>query len=320
MAQLLYLVTLMIRLSLVMIALCAACTDSPAEPEVPAIDPDGEHYGWVIDSLRLGTTDVGHTGINLDLSENLSVDNHVGQVLALILREGDYEEQVHDEFQRRLIDGDIIQLLDLQTVDLLDAERVGLLPSIGVDADGDFSNNWQTPADYAVATAGAPAVGTIEGRMLRVRGGRMPLTLALPGVAEPFVLELHAAGIDAEVTPNWLDGYIGGALSEEDIDRVFLPIVHLSIQAMIDDHCEAGVCESGSVGDSVLDIFDANDDGVVTQQEVRDQPLMRGIFEPDVDLFDENGDYNPNVDGVRDSMSFGIAFTAAPANFDLPMP
>ena len=65
-------------------------------------------------------------------------------------------------------------------------------------------------------------------------------------------------------------------------------------------------------------LFDANTDGTITAKELRTNALIMSLLAPDLDLFDSAGIYNPRVDGVNDSLSFGVGFTAVGAVFDLP--
>ena len=50
--------------------------------------------------------------------------------------------------------------------------------------------------------------------------------------------------------------------------------------------------------------------------ELRNNDLVSSLLSPDVDLFDENGDFNPRTDEVKDALSFGLGFTAVPASFE----
>jgi hypothetical protein len=54
----------------------------------------------------------------------------------------------------------------------------------------------------------------------------------------------------------------------------------------------------------------------VTLAELRDNALLGLLLEPDVDLLDEDGEQHP--DGVPDSVSLGISFTAVPAQYEIP--
>ena len=79
-------------------------------------------------------------------------------------------------------------------------------------------------------------------------------------------------------------------------------------------------CEDGSAGEQVLTLFDANGDCTVTTEELLASDLVDGtIRNPDLDLFDGDSDeFNPNQDGVKDSISLGVGFSAVAGTFDVP--
>lgn len=294
-------------------------SEGPPAPE--AVDPAGLHYTYVVNKIELPTSaaDAIQLGFNLDNSENGRPKNAFGQILSAILGLGDYRERVSDEIDARIAGGELIHLLDVQAVSLEDAERVGFLPFLGDDPDGDPADNWPGPEFYTTTTEGSTAVGTIQGGGLFARRGRLPLAFALPNVPELVVLDLRAAEVAAFITADGMAGAIGGAIIEADIDRVLMPVLQLALQEMVNEDCdENGVCTASSLGQTVLNLFDRDDDGVVTLEEVRDNALIRSLFTPDVDLFDQDGNYNPRADGVKDSLSFGVRFTAVPAEFMLP--
>jgi hypothetical protein len=58
-------------------------------------------------------------------------------------------------------------------------------------------------------------------------------------------------------------------------------------------------------------LFDANDDMVITDEEVRTNPLVQGVLAPDLDLFEANGD--PGQDGEEDALSVGFGFETVKA-------
>ncbi len=63
---------------------------------------------------------------------------------------------------------------------------------------------------------------------------------------------------------------------------------------------------------------DTDTDGTITADELRTNALIMSLLSPDVDLFGSMGNDDPRVDGVNDSLSFGVGFTAVGAVFDLP--
>lgn len=58
-----------------------------------------------------------------------------------------------------------------------------------------------------------------------------------------------------------------------------------------------------------MQVFDTNDDGQLTADEILATPVMRGLFRPDVDT---------DADGVKDAMSFGVGFDCVAATFTAP--
>ncbi len=45
---------------------------------------------------------------------------------------------------------------------------------------------------------------------------------------------------------------------------------------------------------------------------------MGSLLSPDVDRLDETGAFKPRRDGIKDSLSIGLGFTAVPASFSAP--
>jgi hypothetical protein len=56
-------------------------------------------------------------------------------------------------------------------------------------------------------------------------------------------------------------------------------------------------------------------DHIIDVCEVQTNTLLKNIFAPDVQMF-QNGVYKPNPSNTtKDSISIGVGFTAAPASF-----
>lgn len=72
---------------------------------------------------------------------------------------------------------------------------------------------------------------------------------------------------------------------------------------------------------NLVDRMDDCSDGSLTCDcRITPEELIRlfGPY-PDLDLLDETGAFNPGQDGVLDSTSIGIGFTAVPAAFPAPV-
>jgi Ca2+-binding EF-hand superfamily protein len=57
------------------------------------------------------------------------------------------------------------------------------------------------------------------------------------------------------------------------------------------------------------DVFDTNDDGVITVAEMADSAIAQALFAPDLDT---------DGDGDDDGLSFGLGFTCERAQFTAP--
>ena len=55
-------------------------------------------------------------------------------------------------------------------------------------------------------------------------------------------------------------------------------------------------------------MFDANQDGVITEEELRGNAIIQSLLAPDLDLLED--------DGVPESISLGVGFACVGATFD----
>jgi len=296
----------------------AACFSDSAPGQPDAIDPAGVHHTYIVDSITLPETNADANTYALDLDGDGNTENKIGQILALVMSLGDFGQAVNTTIAERITAGELIHLFDVQATSLANAERVGWYPFLGADPDGDASDNWPGPETYTAPVPGEPGAGDITDSVLTAAGGRLPLALILPNTDETIVLQLRAASINADISAGTLSGVIGGAVVGDDIDRVLLPALQLGLQAAVDDSCGTDPCPSNSLGGQILDLFDDNNDGTVSVDELRGDSLVNSLLTPDLDLLDADGDYNPGVDGVNDSLSFAVRFTAVPADFPVP--
>lgn len=72
------------------------------------------------------------------------------------------------------------------------------------------------------------------------------------------------------------------------------------------------------VSEDAIDLYDGDGDCHVSASEIRAGRDSLLLFAPDLDLLDAQGNYAPNQDGVVDSISLGLRFTAVRATFDTP--
>ena len=106
----------------------------------------------------------------------------------------------------------------------------------------------------------------------------------------------------------------GAALTQDEVNQRLIPAMAAGIDEILQRDCPDEPCEPGSQGEQLATFFDDNEDRRMTEEELLSNSLIAStIGNPDLDLFDEDGVYNPRVDGVKDSLSLGVGFTAVPA-------
>ena len=276
------------------------------------IDPMGAHVQYVVDTLTFADPE-RFTPADLDCDGR--ADHQLDALLVAVYQDV-FVTDLEAITQATVDDGRILHLIDVQTTDTFDAIDVGLQMFVGHDDDGDPTDNFTGAEMFSVDDRAptAPLAGYIEEGQIFADLGTIPMQIALPGVDDTFVLELSAGYFEGTITADSLIGTVSGSLTTDEVENGFLPIVHATMVAVIEDECAAG-CPPGSRGELLLDAFDSDNDQVLTLEEVRDNQLIDLLLVPDIDLFDSDGYVNPDCDGVRDSLSFAVGVTAVPAQF-----
>jgi len=321
-----------LRVVVPLLATLAGCESEPLpdachSAPVP-IDPAGTTTVWVVDSVDLPSTatKANQLGFNLDCDEQGRPDNALGQIVATIYS---YESSDLDaEVAALIAEGKLLHLMTLQSTGLVDATGVGLTLQHGIDLDGDPTDNFSGDEPFAVD----PSIwsGTTSGDLvaghLSLRGGELPLGLILPTLDEPVILPIDGARVEADVSGGRIEGRIGGAVPRDAVTFILIPFIYTALQRAIDRDC-TGVatlqhrcgCQAGSFGETLIDLFDEEPTGgdcVISLDELRNNSLASSLLAPDVDLLDQDGVVDPRADGVKDSLSLGIGFTAVPARLE----
>lgn len=293
---------------------CLASEEDPFEPA--SIDPTGTHYQYVVDSLHFATTAVEATrlGSNIDKDENGRIDNAFGHVLVAISGAAQFDL---DEETTTLIDsGQILHLLDVQTTSTDQASGVGVTLLHGKDNDGNPSDNFSGEEVFDVDTAPGSGImaGFVTGGVVNVELGDVPLAVTFPGLDERFIVNLTHTTINATISEDGLSGRLGGVISRREHDEVIMPFLHAGLSRIVSRDCPDGSsCAVGSFGETLVQAFDYDDDNALSFDELRDSNLLKALLSPDLDLFAENGERCIRCDGVKESLSIGVGFTAVPA-------
>jgi hypothetical protein len=126
-------------------------------------------------------------------------------------------------------------------------------------------------------------------------------------------------------------GQINGAVSQTNVNNIFIPNIAQTltqtIQAMAcDPSClqlkqlfdTGGAPDPGCPGMTCKNpdgTCAAKNDNIISVCEVSTNQLIRNVLTPDISVLDANGNYHPNPNGTKDSMSVGFGFEAATAHF-----
>jgi len=297
------------------------------------VDPAGTNTQFVVSELIVPANASQSSAVALDLDGDGIQDNALGGLLGALGSTAGLDLQTGVDEQ--LSAAEFILLANIKATDLGNANKVGTyvffgdnptpaactdpldLTTCGKHLDGaaSFEIAANSPSDAVI-------VGTLAGGDLQAGPGTVSIELPLGGVA--LQLDLIAAHIEASVTDSALtSGKLGGAITATDVDEKLMPAVQSLIADLITENCtpngtDCG-CVAGSSGEQVLGFFDTNNDCMIPLQELNDNSLIDAtIRNPDLDLLDATGAFNPNSDGIDDSLSLGVGFSAVGAAFPLP--
>lgn len=308
-----------------------AARPDAAQPDAASIDapqpPEG-HYQYVFDQIFLPTTATlaNQYSFNVDSDPIGRPDNAFGQILSTIVASSDLDIQAG--MNARIASGDVLDLADVEATSLVAADGVHLRTFLGEDADvppnpADNFSGTETFVIRADSPTDSDVAGVVTAGHFDLGPGE--LTIELVGFAgEPLVVPLIGARVAGDITADGIaNGKLGGGIPEEKLDEVIIPSLAEGLQASIDAECAGAppnCCPPGSSGETLLDLFDENNDCTITLVELQDNSLISSLLAPDVDLLDSNNGnvFSPRTDGIKDSLSLGIGFTAVGANFALP--
>jgi hypothetical protein len=303
-----------------------ACYDDPGA----CVDPTGSDTQYVADTITMPTsaTQAQQLGIDLDGDPQGRPDNALGQILSTLASQGDINLQ--ESINEQVDDGGLILLFNLKATGLTTAVDAGGWIYLGDNPSPEPCTTADPPVcgqhlsgqgtfDVAASSpTDAVLHGDIIGSKLTGGPGKVTLELAL-GDIDPITVNMIGARMEVNVATTALtSGKIGGAVTQAELDNNVLPAIVTVMDESISEDCLGAAptcCTEGSTGETLIDLFDEDDDCAVSLEELRTNDLISSLLSPDVDLLDENGDFNPRVDEVKDSLSLGIGFSAVGASF-----
>jgi hypothetical protein len=210
--------------------------------------------------------------------------------------------------------------------------QVGAKPQDGVDAA--FGSGQQTTELQTVIVEGRGATVVLADQPAQegvfcldatASSSQPPATMAQPveltvglSFLDSVKVHLTAAQIDLhDAGGDTVTGELHGAIPHDEL----LPYIQQRFARFVTEQLSA------SPSEQLASLFDVGDgvggscvnadgtpgaphDGVVSTCEIAANPLVKNLFANDLDLFDAQGAFGPDQDGVRDSLSFGVGFTA----------
>ena len=258
-------------------------------------------HGYVVSRFLVPTSGAQAIKVGFDLDGDRVVDNRIGQLFGFLAGEGLDLQAAADEAVSR---GAVVSLVSIRTTSLKndDAVKVRLLRGKPVE-DPDF-----TAGTFAVDGDAPKSVlkGRIAGGVLLTKPGKLRLTLPslYPGLPS-ISLDLAKARLAAKCTATRCrKGKLGGGISVVQINLRVVPAIGAIARAAIAADCTGATestCADGSNGQTMMQYLDADNDGTVTNEEVRTNLLVKSALAPDVDL---------DGDGKKDAVSIGVGFRA----------
>lgn len=296
------------------VALALSLGAATLAPTVTQAAPLPEH-GYVTDTFVVPSTSTQAMLLGRDMDGDGTRDNALGQVFPALAQQGLDLVSVQ---QDAITAGDIVMLHSLRAARLTTTKDATWQVWFGTPTPSpDLSGSGTFPIMSALShSKKLPA--TITDHKVKTSTGVVPVRLDF-GVGA-FELSLTKAKIVATCTKQGCtDGRMNGALSVTQRDQVLLPRLAEFVQAVIARDCPGpgpASCAAQSEGATVQQLFDTNDDLLVTGDELVASDLIQALLAPDLDL--EAGDGSPGHDGVMDSLSFGTGFTTVPATLERP--
>ncbi len=294
--------------------LLLAVVATTAQADVTQAAGPPEH-GFITNTMRLPLTNTEARELGRDVDGDGDRDNQLGSIFATMGSQGvDLGATVSDA----IVSGDVVMLHAVRTFSFVNSSNATWQVWYGAPTpDPDFSG-----AGEFDLLAGQPhskrLPATIKDHKVKTAAGTVPLRIDLG--TGPVLFSMKKAVIFATCTKTACTaGRIAGALTSQQVDAKLIPAWAEMMQAIVDQDCPGPgpeSCADGSTGKSLVNIFDANEDLVITATELRENSLIQSLLAPDLDLFKANGD--PGKDGVKESVSLGLGFTTVKATLTRP--
>ena len=274
-----------------------------------------KEYGYVTTTLALPASNPEADDYARDIDGDGDRDNRLGQLFAAFAQQGGDLRAALDAAIDR---GDLLMLHSLRTPSLEKTEKASWQVLYAEPTEEpDFSGS----GSFTVASTGPSSKrlpAKIKDGHVKTAAGSIPLQLDLGNGI--FALTLKKGKVFADCSkPSCSSGRINGAITAAQVDTRLIPELAELYSAIVAQDCPGPgpqSCADGSMGKSIQNLFDEDDDLVITEDELRESSLIQAVLAPDLDLVKANG--NPGQDGVEDALSAGLGFEAVRARLVRP--
>ena len=306
-----------INISLVLL-LVTACTafkpasTQPAPKQTAIVQPaTGVQNHFVTNRLLIPTppAQTESFALNVDGDSKQQPDNKFGSLLTM-LASAIPGIELQASLDQVVTSGQLISLHVVKADDLLNDPSVSW--SIFLGKQTQSTPNFDGFDEFildSTASTDSPIVGSVANGHFTGGPGTSQAQMFLLG--QPVEVELIGVRLEVDVSAEGCtNGKLGGGVTAEEFRGKLLP-------AIADGLNQINVADKDAEN-TLLKVFDSDNNGTITTQEIESNPLMIFAASPDLDLLDASGQFYPNQDGVNDSYSIGLGFTCVHATFIAP--
>jgi len=298
-----------------LLAACAALKPKPTQPaQTPTavVQPaTGVQYYFVTNKLLIPTTQAQtqEFALNVDGDSQQSLDNKFGDLLTL-LTSASPSLELQSTLDQAVNSGQVVSLHLVKADDSLNDPSVSWSIFLGQKTQSAPSFNGSDKFALDSATpANSPIVGLLASGHFTGGPGSTRVKMFLLG--QPVEVDLVGVRLEADLSSKGCaNGKLGGGVTDEEFRGKLLPGIADGLSQIIK--------VDKAAANTLLQVFDSDQNGIITVQELENNPLLMIAVSPDMDLLDASGKFNPRQDGVKDSYSVGLGFTCVPATFTAP--
>ena len=298
-------------LILLLLAACGAKpTPAPIQPTQVSPATDIQYY-LVTNKLLIPTTQeqTQAFALNVDGDPQQHLDNKFGDFFTL-LASATQGVELQSTLDQAVSTGQLVSLHMVKANDPLNDQNVSwsIFQGQKTQSAPSFAGSDKFTLDSAVPI-NLPIVGSLTNG--HFTGG--PGTTQVQMVLLSQLVTVDLIGVRLEVdfsVQGCANGKLGGSVTVDEFRSNLLPAIATGFNQIIK--------VDQTAANTLLLVFDSDHDGIITIQELENNPLLTFAISPDLDLLDASGNFNPGQDNINDSYSIGLGFTCVPAMFTAP--